>query len=218
MEKKKSKLRTVANAIAYVIVFALIAALIFVLFANISGKTVFVAGKTTMWVKTDSMEPAVPERSYVLIKKTSADEVSVGDIIVFTSDDPTLDGANNMHRVVEIKNGGSEFVTKGDNNSVEDAYTAKADKIVGVYVKNLPVLSEFGRFFTTKAGLIVTVIVILGIMAAVYLPDMIKSRRESAAKAAKEKQEQIDRLVREEVEKLKAENDAASDDRNKPQQ
>ena len=96
-----------------------------------SQHTVFIFGRTTVWVMTPSMEPQIPAQSYILVKRVSAEEVNVGDVIIFRSDDPSLDGSFNTHRVIEIIGDHEEFVTKGDANLIKDGYTAKADKIEG---------------------------------------------------------------------------------------
>lgn len=215
MKNKKSVLRTIGTVIAYVIILAIVASLAFVLISNLSGNTVFIAGSTTMWVKTDSMEPTIPARSYVIVKQTKVEDVKVGDVIVFVSDDPVLGGAYNMHRVVEIVNGGAEFVTRGDHNLANDEYTAKADKVIGIYVRNLPILSRFGRFYSTPAGLVITLTVILGIIMAVYVPDLVKLSRQKDDEADQKKREKIEQLIREEVERLKAENNKTDTDPDK---
>ncbi len=201
----KKILRRCLTVLSYVCVIALVAALAAVLYFNMSGQVTFVAGKTAMWVRTDSMEPAIEARSYILVEKATAADVQVGDVIVFRSDDPALRGAYNTHRVTAIVGDHEEFVTKGDHNVVEDKYTAKAGNVVGIYRKNLQILTFFGRFFSTSMGIIVTITLILAFVAIAYLPDMISATRERTKKLEAKKQQQIEERVRQEVERLRAE-------------
>ena len=205
--KLSPKLHKVISITVYVLVGALAVFIAFVLFSNLSGKTVFIGGKTAMWVKTGSMEPEIPARSYILVEKSDAKNIKVGDVIIFRSDDPSIYGSLNAHRVVEILADGREFLTKGDHNPAPDNYTAKASSVLGVYKKKLPVLSSFGRFFLTPIGITITIIFVLAMILPVYLPDIIAAFREKNKKtAAGAKQAKIDELVKEEIERLNLEN------------
>lgn len=203
---KTSTFRRIVGVVGYVLILLIIALLIFVVGSNVAGRTVFIFGRTPAWVMTPSMEPTIPARSYILVKKVEASEVNVGDVIVFSSDDPDLKGALNTHRVIEIRGDHAEFVTKGDANSVNDAYTAKAEKILGVYEKNLPTLTAVGRFLFSRIGIIIALTVILAIVMVIYVPDIIRANRERTKEIERKRDEQINALIREEVEKLKAEN------------
>ena len=157
---------------------------------------------------TPSMEPTIPERSYILVEKADPDSIIVGDVIMFRSEDPALNGANNTHRVVEISEDKKSFTTKGDANTVADSEPAKAENVIGVYVKNLPVLSAVGRFLFSGIGMIITMTLIFVIIMIIYLPDIIRATREKSNQLEEKRQAQIADLVRAEVERLKRENTA----------
>ena len=190
---KKSASRKALNWAFAAVMIVLVAALAFLIVSNMQGRITFIAGKTVVWVRTESMEPVIPARSYILVEKADPAKLAVGDVILFYSDDPSLNGALNTHRIIEIDEAG-EFVTRGDHNVKEDDYTAKPDKVVGVYRKNLPVLTQVGRFLSTRGGIAVT--------AAVYVPDLARAAKK---KKSEEKKDEIDERVRAEVERLKAE-------------
>lgn len=199
---KKEKIIKIAKIIFQVIVGIILAGIAVVfLFSKLSGSPVFIFGKTTMWVITDSMTPTIPARSYILVEKITADEVKEGDIIAFYSTDPQIQGSINTHRVVEINNG--VFVTKGDNNNVNDgAYSAKAENIVGRYVRTLPVMTFVGRIILSEIGFLVVVLLFLAVTVVCYMPDLKKMALKKDDDADEEKQREIDRLVQEEVKKL----------------
>ena len=175
--KKKSILNIIISVIGYLIVFVMVAALILIMRGNIKGEVTFFADHAILWVKTQSMEPVIPERSYILIKKAAAEDVKVGDVIVFRSDDPALGGAYNTHRVIEIVGDNEEFMVQGDNNFLPDKYNARAENIVGIYTRNLPALTVFGRVLQTPMGVIISVTMIFLVMLAIYVPDMSERRR-----------------------------------------
>ncbi|MBO4584960.1 MAG: signal peptidase I [Clostridia bacterium] len=201
---KQTILRRITGIVGYAVIGALIIIIGFVFLSNMKGKVTFIFGKTMMWVRTESMEPTIPARSYILVEKVTAGEIEVGDVIVFRSDDPTLNGAYNTHRVEDILGANEEFVTKGDNNPGRDSYTAKADKIVGRYIRNMPVMTAFGRFMSKSTGILITFTVIFGIFLIIYVPDMIRASKRREEEAARIEKARMDALVALEIEKLKA--------------
>lgn len=107
-------------------------------------------GYRMMRVLTDSMEPVFVGGDCIIIKDTEENELKVGDIITFYSQDPALSGACNTHRIYDIAEdyvtGETVYYTKGDNNTWKDEYTVSEEQIVGKYVGRLPfgqVLSSF---------------------------------------------------------------------------
>ena len=123
--------RTIVETIC--LVLTLIFAVFFVM-SKIKSKPLMIFNRSAMWVMTESMSPTIPAKTYILVKKISAEEVEVGDIIVFVSTNPQIKGQFNTHRVIEID--GDTFVTKGDNNPIDDGeYSAKAENIYAKYIK-----------------------------------------------------------------------------------
>ena len=198
----KEKIKKIGSTVVKVLAFVLLLffAVVFIL-SKVSGSPVFLFGKTTMWVITDSMSPTIPARSYILVEKASPDEIEVGDVIAFVSTDPQIYGQINTHRVVRIE--GDTFVTKGDNNSVEDgAYSAKAENVVGRYVRTLPVMTFLGRIVLSQVGFMLVIIVFLAVTLICYVPEMKEALKKKEAEESGDKQEEINRLVQEEIKKL----------------
>ena len=202
-KEKKPLIRRIIGFVGYTVVIAMMVLVAFILFSNMSGKVTFIFGRTAMWVKTRSMEPEIPEKSYILVRKAAASEVKIDDVIVFKSDDPSIAGAYNTHRVIDVTENG-EFVTKGDNNPVKDIYTAKPANVLGIYEKQLPVMTAFGRVLSTTRGIMITFTMIFVIFIIIYIPDMTRASKRRAEEAERIEKERMDALVALEVEKLKA--------------
>ena len=64
------------------------------------------------------MEPSIHEGDYIYIKRTDTDSLKAGDIISFYSQDDSIKGEINTHRISEVLSDGT-FVTKGDANKIE---------------------------------------------------------------------------------------------------
>lgn len=184
-------------------VFGVTVALFLAMFimSRVSASPVFLFRKTAMWLMTESMDPTIPPRTYILVEKATADDVEVGDIIVFRSTDPRINGHFNTHRIVEKD--GDRIVTKGDHNTADDGpYSAKAENVVGKYVKSLPVLTFLGRIVMTPLGFTVLLILFLATLALGVAPDFKSAMREKEKEDEIEKQKEIRRLIDEEVRRL----------------
>ena len=203
MEKRRI-LKTLKNAVFYSIIILLVALCLFVIISKKNGKLPFFFGYSVMWVKTESMEPEIPQYSYILTEKATAEEICVNDIITFVSDDPAIMGYYNTHRVVSIIGNNEEFVTKGDNNVSEDKYTAKASNVVAKYVKILPELSDLGKFLSSPIGIMSSSVLMLGLVVFLYLPDVYNILKNKQESQEEERKKELDRLLQEEIEKLKA--------------
>lgn len=212
--KKTSKRRKISEIIGYLVIFLIIAVLLSVLVSKMTNHTVFIFGRTTAWVITPSMEPQIPAQSYILVKKADVSQIKVGDVIMFRSDDPSIGGAFNTHRVVEIIGDGEEFVTKGDANIAKDEYTAKAGNVVGVYEKNLPLITAVGRFLFSGIGILITVTLIFVIIMIIYVPDIVRANKARTEEIERLHREQIDERIREEVERLRSENASTGNEKN----
>lgn len=77
-------------------------------------------------VRSGSMSPAIPTGSVVFYHRVAADQVKVGQIIVFAR--PGAASERVTHRVFKISSGptGRYFVTKGDANGAPDDWRVPA--------------------------------------------------------------------------------------------
>lgn len=194
------------NIFGYVVIGFLLIFLLFVTIYNLTGKTFFIGNRTILWVKTGSMEPAIEEKSYILVEKADVKNLKVGDVITFYSPDPVLKGQYNTHRIIEIIGDNDAFITKGDNNPGQDQYSVKADMVVARYVRNLSFLTMLGRFLMEPIGLIAILMLIVITIILVFLPDIRGRLKKEEKNAAIEKDKLIQERILEEVKRLEEEN------------
>lgn len=162
LTKTFKAIKIVASAVWWCVLAIVVALLVNVIGAKMSGKVPSVFGYSVLNIVSGSMEDEIPSGSYILVKKTDPGEIEKGDVICFYSTDPKIYGLPNTHRVVEepiVTENGIEFVTKGDANPINDKQTAKGDRIVGVYVKRLDGLTAFSD--SLGQGTLVIVIICL---------------------------------------------------------
>jgi signal peptidase I len=181
------RVRKIVNAVMYALIGVLILVVAVGLFARMSGKPLFLFGRTAVWVLTDSMEEEIPERSYILVRRADASEVNENDVITFYSDDPALRGNLNTHRVMKVVDGGASFITRGDHNLKDDDYPADGDKLFGIYERNMPLLTMIGRLFDTKAGTMIAIGGIVILCFVLYVPELVKEGKRLKAPSENEK-------------------------------
>ena len=132
--------------IAFIIFILALCGMIFIMS---TGKRFTVKGYQVLRVLTSSMEPVIPENTCIIIKEIDPDQLEVGDIITFMSDDPNIQGYYNTHRIYEIRreNGHKVFITKGDAIAEPDEYPVYEDMVAGIFEKELPGGQLIGKAF-----------------------------------------------------------------------
>ena len=209
---KKLNIKKIIKTVLEGIIFlAIIAVVVVFIITKINGSPMWVFGRSTMFVMTDSMSPTIEARTYILVKKATADDVEVGDVIVFYSTDPSIYGQLNTHRVIEKD--GDKIVTKGDHNPVDDgAYSAKAENIIGKYVRTMPVLTFIGRIVMQPMGFITITLFLVVFITIIVMGDVKANLQEAIEKENKEKAEaEKQKLFEAELERLKREGVSAEE-------
>lgn len=132
-------------------------------------------------ITTNSMEPELKKDDVVVIKKAKADNLKQGDIITFKQNGETI-----THRIVQIDDieDGKLYITKGDNNNVQDEQVLRFDQIEGKLVIKIPQLGKMVASF--KNGIII--VLVLLISAIIYL-NRITAKERSNIRRAKKKLE-----------------------------
>ena len=162
-----------------------------------------VGGMFPMIVLTDSMYPVIESGDLILCHTAEADEIKVDDVISFY--DPMGNGTSVVtHRVLEIReeNGELSFITKGDNNNVEDQKPVPADALIGIYQSRIPAAGNVAMFMQTTPGLILCCVCPALLMVGW---DMLRRKKYDQAK-----QKDTDKLLAEleELRRLKAEQES----------
>lgn len=140
------KFLSILRDVGFVIFVIAICGMIFIMS---TGKHFTIAGYQVLRVLTSSMELAIAENTCIIIKEYPVEQLKVGDIITFTSDDPQIQGYYNTHRIHEIveENGETLYITKGDATDAIDAYPVQQDQVAGILVRELPGGRMIGKAF-----------------------------------------------------------------------
>ena len=146
MKKIKKVFSKIASwGCTLLLIFSALAALASVFLRN-PNKVTFIGKYAVVRILTESMEPTIQAGDYILIEKVKLAELEEGDVITFYSDDPTIAGLLNTHRVYAFTESGA-VVTKGDNNLSVDEYEVTGEKVVGRYAATLSFLTGIFNIF-----------------------------------------------------------------------
>lgn len=194
MKTVKRVLSTAVNVISTVIIVVAVFMLITVIMTRSSGVPNFM-GYSVFRVMTGSMEPTLKVNTLIIVKRTDISDIKTGDIITFYSEDPSLKGQINTHRVVraEIQNGETVLYTKGDANLIDDKYGTREKDLIGRMVFSSFLLGTVVRLAANPIVFIPVIILPLLIMLVTNIMRSVRITKtmmaEEEAKAIEEGRE-----------------------------
>ena len=151
--------------------------LIFVIAVCIAGFMSVRGTMPFMPVFGTSMEPELQAGSLILIKEKPAEDVKVGDIIVYSVPAAIRDYYNYppivAHRVIEVRDTefGIAWRTKGDNAG-EDPFTVRIQDLKGTVSQQIPFIGFPFLFLQSQQGLIFVLIALSLFAFYLYANDL----------------------------------------------
>jgi len=127
-----------------------------------------------------SMEPELQAGNLILIKGKTAEDVKVGDVIVYNVPAAIRDFYNYppivAHRVIEVRDTefGIAWRTKGDNAG-EDPFTVRAGDLRGTVSQQIPYLGFPLLFLQSQQGLIFVIIALCLFAFYLYANEISRS-------------------------------------------
>ncbi len=147
----------------------LIAVVILMFNARMSGEAPSVFGYQIFRVSTPSMEPQLMVGDVILVKDTELEDIKKGDIITYKGEVGDFAGKFITHKVVEepvCDNGEYMFTTKGiAKESINNDPTVYGDQVLGVYLFTVPFVDKIYTFFLQPYGLMTFILVIVVLFA-----------------------------------------------------
>lgn len=183
--KKRKKIEKNIRKIVFIIIIIMLynGVLLFISYAN-KTHDFSIFGMRLFIITTESMEPYIKKDDIIITKNVKQEQIKEGDVISFERNEKII-----THRVVKINdsNGKITFVTKGDNNTIEDEERVEYDEIKGRCFIRIPKLGVFIKQIENQ----IVVLSILLVILIVYFFKMINDekidkRREKKLKKDKE--------------------------------
>lgn len=138
VKKNKINISKILN-IAVISVFIIVA---LNLITTKSDKLFEIIGYRSYTVLSGSMEPEFYPGDLVITKHKSKTDIKVNDIVTYRDND----GIIITHRIIEETPEG--YITKGDNNNVEDADILTKENIIGEVKFSIPKLGYLNQFLS----------------------------------------------------------------------
>lgn len=125
-------------------------------------------------IVSESMEPTFFKDDLVVVKKIELSNLQKGDIITFRQEDRII-----SHRIVKIiiEKGKIKFITKGDNNEVQDKESIEINNIYGKVVFSIPKIGKLIHYIQNSRGFINIFIFVIIVFVLVSLKDNQRNNR-----------------------------------------
>ncbi len=132
-----------------IITVFLLIVLSLVIFQKVTNNKIVVGNVYVFQVASGSMKPYYKIGDIVVVKKTDASSLKVGDDVTYLGRESNLNGLVITHRIISIRddNGKLYFTTKGTANDVEDPEIT-IDDIYGKVMYKTILFSFVGRLMT----------------------------------------------------------------------
>ena len=160
VQKNKIKISTILN----IVVPILLIILTLNLMTAKSNKLFEIIGYRSYTVLSGSMEPEFYPGDIVITKHKNKTDINLNDIVTFRD----KDGVIITHRIIEETPQG--YITKGDNNNVEDAEMITVNNIIGEVKFSIPKVGYIIDFLS-KPMVIATEMILLGGFIFFYYKD-----------------------------------------------
>ena len=182
----KKVLKIVVNVLAWVVlIFAFLITIL--VFTSTNNKGIpNLLGIMPMTVQSDSMSPTFKKGDLIFVKEVDLYDLKENDVITFKTivDDHRI---QNTHRIVEIVGEGDakSFVTKGDNNPVNDESMVYPSDIIGRWTgAKLGGAGKALDFLRTKTGFFICIVIPMAAFFVFelykFIATIIETKKESA--------------------------------------
>ena len=152
IEKKKINISKILNIVAPIL-FVILALNIM---TTKSDKLFEIIGYRSYTVLSGSMEPRFYPGDIVITKHKNKTDIKVNDIVTYRDND----GVIITHRIIEETPEG--YITKGDNNNVEDAEVLTKENIIGEVKFSIPKIG-YVMDFLSKPMVIAAEMILLAV-------------------------------------------------------
>lgn len=169
-KKQKSKMFKMISNILFTLFMIIMALLIFITAqSRLTGQEPSLFGYRIYIVDSGSMAPTLPVDSMIIVKEIKAEQIQTRDIVTYYAGNEKI---RVTHRVVEVVEGGKQFITRGDANNTEDPNILEGDRIIGKVIFKIPYIGTVFRGLSSAVG--IALLITLGVIW-IILPKAVKT-------------------------------------------
>ena len=196
----KKFLNILKNIITWVLILVTVAVMLFtVISVTLFGKAErSFFGYRAYIVVSDSMRAThFDAGDLIFVKHVPAEELQAGDVIAFTSINPTSYGETVTHMIREVvpqEDGQPGFVTYGTTTGVNDETVVTAVHVQGKYIGKIEKAGSFFQFLKTIKGYFLCIFLPFMLLIAFQIISCVQAFRNHKKEQDAKMQEQRDAL------------------------
>lgn len=157
-------LKKIFNILGVVLLIVLLAVVIVMFNARISGEAPNVFGYQIFRVSSGSMEPELMVGDVILVKSVEPDEIHKGDTVTYKGEEGDFRDKFITHKVIEEpvqENGVYVFQTQGIYVGALPDPLWDEEQLIGKFVCKIPYINEVYNFFLKPYGLVTFILIII---------------------------------------------------------
>lgn len=170
VKKENKTIRITSNFLFIVFILLISFFIIATAQSRLTGKEPSILGHRLYIVESGSMLPTLKVNSMIVVKEIAPEEIQIGDMVSYYGENTKT---RVTHRVVDIKDKGNTFITRGDANNVNDSNPLEKDRVIGKVIFSIPFLGFI--FELLSKPVTIFLLAIMGI-AWIVIPKLIKSK------------------------------------------
>ncbi len=130
---------------------------------------------------TTSMTPVINQNDAIIVKRVTKDNLEVGDVVTYKSEEPSYYGILITHRIIEIyeENGIKKYLTKGDYNETPDPHGINFNQIYGKVVMRIPKIGYVQSFLSTFIGWVIAILIPCCYVVISSIMNLVSKMKES---------------------------------------
>ncbi len=176
INKRKKYANTVKKVLAVILVILIYNIILIFISAENDGIELF--GYRAYVITSDSMEPAINNGDAIVVKNCEEEDLQTGDVITFEQNQEVI-----THRIQKIEEDQTTkektYITKGDNNNIEDSENIKYSAIIGKCILTIPYLGKIILVLENKLIILIIILIILIVFFfKIQKQEKLENRRE----------------------------------------
>lgn len=158
--------KRICGILGTLILIVLIAVVVLMFNARVSGEAPSVFGYQVFRVSSGSMEPELMIGDVILVKEAKAEDIQKGDIVTYKGEEGSFADKFITHKMIEdpaYVNGEYVFKSQGTAEGSLPDPDWYEDQLLGEFVCKLPFIDKVYTFFLEPYGLMVFILIIISL-------------------------------------------------------
>lgn len=178
INKRKKNMKYIKIIIGIILVIMIYNMVLLLISSDKLDGTISLFGYKAFIITSNSMEPNIHLGDAVVTRKCKQKDLEVGDIVTYKQNYEYV-----THRIIKVEEKNQEgetiYITKGDNNNLEDSEKVGYSKIIGKKVLIIPYLGKVVEILDNKMiGLIIILILLVLSFYIIQREEKMENRRE----------------------------------------